>query len=448
MTTTGLFDDLPDSEAPRQAEASAAGARVSQPDRDQIGWEMVDLDQLVSADHPVRLVMSFVASLDLSPLYSAIQARADGPGRNAIDPALLMGLWLFATVEGVGSARELARLCKEDLPYRWLCGGVGVNHHALSDFRSNHVELLDRLLTDSVTALVADGLVSLEQLAHDGVRVRASAGASSFRRGARLSKIRAEMEDRVKALRAELESAPDASQKRKLARAARATAERLERCRKAQERLRELEAERAKLPKKDRVDSKTGEDKPLRVSITDPEARVIRMAAGEYRPAYNIQVSCDPETLVAVAMSVHDTGVDAGQLRPALEQIEKRYQKRPSVILADCGFCSKDDISWSHLHGVTAIVPSNNEARLGDLAYATTYKNHMPGVEEWRRRMVEAATKTAYKARSMVECVFAQFRNRGLRLLRLRGRTKVKAEVLLHLLAHNMLCGARLRSAA
>ena len=147
-------------------------------------------------------------------------------------------------------------------------------------------------------------------------------------------------------------------------------------------------------------------------------------------------------------MSVHDTGVDAGQLRPALEQIEKRYQKRPSVILADCGFCSKDDISWSHLHGVTAIVPSNNEARLGDLAYATTYKNHMPGVEEWRRRMVEAATKTAYKARSMVECVFAQFRNRGLRLLRLRGRTKVKAEVLLHLLAHNMLCGARLRSAA
>jgi hypothetical protein len=278
--------------------------------------------------------------------------------------------------------------------------------------------------------------------------VRASARASSFRRGDRLSKIRAEMEDRVKTLRAELESAPDASQKRKLDRAARATADRLERCRKAQERLRELEAERAKLPKKDRVDPKTGEDKPLRVSVTDPQARVMRMAAGEYRPAYNIQVSCDPDTLVAVAMSVHDTGVDAGQLRPALEQIERRYQKRPSVILADCGFCSKDDISWSHLHGVTTIVPSNNEARRGDLAYATTYKGHMPGIAEWRRRMVEPATKVAYKARGMVECVFAQFRNRGLRLLRLRGRTKVKAEVLLHLLAHNMLCGARLRAAA
>jgi transposase len=128
MTTTGLFDDLPEAEARRQAETNAAAVRVSRPARDQIGWEMVDLDQLVSADHPVRLVVSFVANLDLSPLYSAIQARADGPGRNAIDPALLMGLWLFATVEGVGSARELARLCTQDLPYRWLCGGVGVNH--------------------------------------------------------------------------------------------------------------------------------------------------------------------------------------------------------------------------------------------------------------------------------------------------------------------------------
>jgi hypothetical protein len=177
---------------------------------------------------------------------------------------------------------------------------VGVNHHALSDFRSSHVELLDRLLTDSVTALVADGLVSLEQLAHDGMRVRASAGASSFRRGDRLSKIRAEMEDRVKTLRAELESAPDASQKRKLASAARAAAERLGRCQKAQQRLREPEAARAKQPKKKRIDPKTGKDKSVRVSLTDPEARVIPMAAGEYRPAYNIQISCDPDTLVGL----------------------------------------------------------------------------------------------------------------------------------------------------
>jgi hypothetical protein len=127
MTTTGLFDDLPEAEARRQAETNAAAVRVSRPARDQIGWEMVDLDQLVSADHPVRLVVSFVASLDLSPLYSAIQARADGPGRNAIDPALLMGLWLFATVEGVGSAGAGAAL-HAGSTLSWLCGGVGVNH--------------------------------------------------------------------------------------------------------------------------------------------------------------------------------------------------------------------------------------------------------------------------------------------------------------------------------
>jgi transposase len=448
MTAGGLFDELPDVEAPGHDELGVAGVRVSRPDRGQIGWEMVDLDQLIGADHPVRLVTAFVEKLDLSPFYRAIKTRQDGPGRDGIDPALLMGLWLFATVDGVGSARELARLCTRDLPYRWLCGGVGVNHHALSDFRTDHVELLDRLLTDSVTALVADGLVSLEHLAHDGMRVRASAGASSFRRGARLGALRAAMEERVQRLRAELEDAPDASQKRKLASAARAAGERLERCRQAQARLKELEAARAKQPNKKRTDPKTGKDRPVRVSTTDPQARVIPMAAGEFRPAYNIQLSCDPATLVAVAVSVHDSGVDAGQLRPALEQIEKRYQKRPSVILADCGFCSKEDISWSHLHGVKAIVPSNAEARLGDLAYATTYRGHMPGVTEWRQRMVDPAAQELYKMRGMIECVFAQLRNFGLRFLRLRGVEKVRSEVLLYLLAHNMMCAARLRSAA
>ena len=447
MVAGGLFDELPEAALTRGDDPGVSGVRVSRPDRAQIGWEMVDLDQLIGADHPVRLVAAFVEGLDLSPFYRAIKAREDGPGRNGIDPGLLMGLWLFATVDGVGSARELARLCTRDLPYRWLCGGVGVNHHALSDFRTEHVKLLDQLLTDSVTALVADGLVSLEHLAHDGMRVRASAGGSSFRRGARLEALRASMEERVKALRAELEGAPDASQKRKVARAARAASERLGRCRQAQERLKELEAARVRQPKKKRTDPKTGEEKPVRVSTTDPQARVIPMAAGEFRPAYNIQLSCDPATLVAVAVSVHDTGVDAGQLRPALEQIERRYEKRPSVILADCGFCSKKDISWTHLHGVQAIVPSKDEARLGDLAYASTYQGRMPGVTEWRRRMLDPAARQLYKMRGMIECVFAQLRNFGLRFLRLRGVEKVHGEVLLYLLAHNMMCGARLRSA-
>jgi transposase len=408
---------------------------------------MVDLDQLIAPDHPVRLVASFVESFDLALLYQEIRARSEGPGRDAIDPALLLALWLYATVDGVGSARELARLCTRDLPYRWLCGGVGVNYHALSDFRSGHVAFIDRLLTDSVTALAADGLVSLEQLAHDSVKVRASAGSSSFRRGARLAKLREEMEARVAFLHDELDGAPDASAKRKRAAQGRAARERLERCKKAQERLAQLEAARARQRKKDRVDPKTGKDKAVRVSTTDPSARIIALSSGERRPGYSLQITGDPKTLVAVGLSIHD-GVDFGQIRPALEQVEARYGVRPATMLADCGFCDKADIAFAHEQGVTTVIPSNNAARLGGLAYDTTYRNSMPGITAWRQRMVKPETKNLYKLRCQIECVFAQMRNRGLRLLRLRGKEKVRGEALLHLLAHNMICGARLRLAA
>lgn len=441
-----LFDDLPSTDAKRREEW-AGSVRVSRPARDQIGWEMVDLDQLIAADDPVRLVASFVEGLDLRALYEKIEARAHGPGRDAIDPALLLSLWLYATIDGVGSAREVGRLCERDLPYRWLCGGVSVNYHALSDFHSGHVAIIDRLLSDSVTALVADGLVSLALVAHDSVKVRANAGSSSFRRAGRLEQLRAQMEARVAALRQELEGASDASAKRKRAARERAAQEKLANTKLAQERMRELEAARAKQRKKDRVDPKTGKDKPVRVSTTDPDARILAMSGGERRPAHSLQITGDPQTLVAFGVSIHDS-TDFGQLRPALEQIKERYGKNPRTVLADCGFCDKADISFAHEQGVTAIVPSNNEARLGDLAYATDYRNSMPGIAQWRERMVKAATKETYKLRSRLECIFAQMRNRGLRLFRLRGLDKVKGEALIHLLAHNMICGARLRLAA
>ena len=173
MSSNGLFPDLPTTEPVAAPAIQPGDPRVARPDRTSLGWEMVDLDQLVATDHPVRLVAAFVATLELGPLYHAFKARTHGPGRDGIDPALLLALWLYATIEAVGSARELARLCERDLPYRWLCGGVGVNHHALSDFRVDHGQLLDKLLTDSVTALAADGLIQMQRLAQDGVKLRA-----------------------------------------------------------------------------------------------------------------------------------------------------------------------------------------------------------------------------------------------------------------------------------
>lgn len=447
MTSDGLFPDLPTTEPVAAPAMHPGDPRVARPDRTTPGWEMVDLDQLVAGDHPVRLVAAFVGKLNLGPLYDAIKARTHGPGRDPIDPALLLALWLFATIEAVGSARELARLCQRDLPYRWLCGGVGVNYHVLSDFRVDHEQLLNKLLTDSVTALVADGLIQMERLAQDGVKVRASAGAASFRRRRTITRLREQVEERIGQLRRELDDAPGAAAARRAQARAHTAAEQAERLRRAEERLAELEAEQAQRAKKDRIDPKTGREKEPRVSTTDPDARVMRMAAGAFRPAYNVQMGCDPDSLVVVDVGLEPRGADSGEIGPMLERIEERYGKRPSFYLADAGFCDLDDIEAAHTAGTLVLAPSNQARTEGDAAYAPRPKDG-PGVLAWRRNMRGPNGKRWYEARSHAECVFAQWRERGLVEFVVRGASKVRCVGLLHALAHNMLCTFRLRDDA
>jgi len=195
----------------------ASEARFIQADRSQTRWDFVDLDVLIASDHRARIVMSFVESLELSPLYAAIKAREGEPGRPPSDPAVLLALWLYATIEGVGSARQLERLAQHDPAYRWLAGGVPLNYHGLADFRVAHVEVLDRLLTESVTALIAEGVVSLAEIAVDGTKVRANAGRGSFKSGSKLERIGAAVEQRLAMLKAEVASDPEASSRRKRA---------------------------------------------------------------------------------------------------------------------------------------------------------------------------------------------------------------------------------------
>src|SRR6267378_517015 len=181
-----LFEELPERAKP-QADAAPLGApRLREPQRDQIELRAVDIESLIGEDHPVRVIWSYVEGLDLSELENRIKARGDRPGHPATSPRLLLALWLYATSEGVGSARALERLCEHHDAYRWLCGGVSVNHHTLSDFRVGHGDLLDRLLTENLAALCAADLIDVSTLTQDGVRVRASAGAASFRRRATL----------------------------------------------------------------------------------------------------------------------------------------------------------------------------------------------------------------------------------------------------------------------
>src|SRR6516225_4781692 len=215
-------------------------ARVVRPDRRQLRWDMVDLEGLLPADHCARLVWSFVESLDLSELYERIRSREGEAGRPAADPAVLLALWLYATVEGVGSARELERLAQSDAAYRWLAGGVPVNYHGLADFRIEQVEVLDRLLTQSVTALIGEGLVRLAEIAIDGTKIRASASKASFKTGEKLLKVEAAVAERLAALKQELAADKGGSSRRRQAareRAARDVKERAGKALAALERL-------------------------------------------------------------------------------------------------------------------------------------------------------------------------------------------------------------------
>jgi transposase len=357
----GLFGELPEQIADQGPQAEPARPRLREPQRDQIELRVVDLDGLLPSDHPARAVWAFVEQLDLSALLDAIKAREGEPGHPPANPQIPMALWLYATIEAVGSARALARLCETHVAYQWICGGVSMNHHTLSDFRVVQVALLDRLLAQGVAALVAEGLVQLERLAQDGVRIRAAAGSSSYRRRARLEKLLEAGQARVAALKTELETDPAASTARHRAARERAARERVERTRAALERMTELEAERARRAKTHKKD--VAKQKEPRASTTDAEARVMKMADGGFHPAYNGQFASDPQTQVIVAVDIDTTGSDQGLIGPMQDQIRQTYGQLPKQYLVDGGFTNLEDIEKAHTQGIEVFAAAEQQAR-------------------------------------------------------------------------------------
>jgi transposase len=432
-------------------------ARVMKANRAQLEWRPVDLEGLLPSDHRARAVWAFVEQLDLSPLYEEIKAVEGVAGHPAIDPPILVALWLYATLEGVGSARALERLCEEHNAYRWICGGVGVNHHTLSDFRVAHVEFLDRLLTQSVAALLASGAVRMNRVAQDGVRVRANAGAASFRRRPRLERFLAEAQAQVAALKQELDADPGAGNRRRQAARQRAARERQERVQQALEQMQKIEADRAKanLPQRaGKAESgppaggvggagESAQAKPKRraeprASTTDPEARVMKGPDGGFRPSYNVQFSTDVGSQIIFGVDVANEGTDQGQLEPMLEQLHHRHGHCPPETLVDGGFGTVKAIEAAAESGGRLYAPVKPPKNPKNDPYRPR-RSDSPAVAEWRARMATPEAKDIYKQRAATaECVNAQARNRGLRQFPVRGLTKVKAIVLWYALAHNL----------
>jgi transposase len=435
MTYKGVMENKP------SGESGPKGLRLRQPNRSQVVLRMECPEDLVPEDHQVRELWEVTGRLDLSAFYSSVRSVEGQVGRDATDPRLLVALWLYASTQGVGSARELSRLCQEHRSYQWLCGGVSVNYHTLSDFRVGHGQELDALLTQVITILVDKDLVKVWRISQDGTRVRACAGKSSFRRRDRLKVLHQQAKSHVEALRRQLEDPALSAELSAGQRAARQRA--------AEEREKRLEQALAQFPELEqkKLQRKVAKDKApdlsgLRVSTTDPEVRVLRMSDGGYRPAVNVQLACDPESRAIVGVDVSSEGADAGQSEPLRRQVEERTGQRVDEQLLDGGYLNLQEVERAEQDAVKlyvpAKVPKNPEKRKSPYA---PRRGDSPALREWRQRMDSEAGQAIYKLRAAtIETINADLKcHRGLRRLTIRSLDKVRCAVLWSALAYNLL---------
>ena len=407
-------------------------ARTKMPERSQVEMQFLSLDQWLDKEHRVRIVWQYVESLDLSELYQSIKATRNHVGRDAIDPRILFALWLFATIEGVTSARRIDELTRRDIPYMWLCGGVSVNYHRLSDFRTQHSDLLERIMTNSIAVLIHQDLITLQTVAQDGMRVRASAGSGSFRRAASLDEALLQAETHLDEVRQQHEEESDGGELRRRSARERAAREKQERIAAAREAMKDLQ---------ERYDKRSGtpRSKP-RASMTDPDARRMKMGDGGTRPAMNVQFASDGDALMIVSVDVTSQGSDGGLMRPMYDDVCTRYGRLPEDYLVDGGFAKKDDITHVEKNGTKVYAPLYAEEKQlaeGKDPYAERPRESAE-MTAHRQRMGTAEAKTKYKRRAAIaEFPNADCRNRGLRQFLVRGLAKTRAQTLWHALAYN-----------
>lgn len=398
----------------------------------------------MGADHPVRSIAAVVEKLDLSGFYTGIKALSGVRGRDSTDPQLLVSLWLYGCVRGVGSARELARRCEESSPFLWLCGGVTVNHRLLSDFRTDHAKALDKLFTQVIASLVDQDIVKVSRISQDGVRVRVSAGASSFRREERLQELLGKAKEHVEQLAQQVDSGVAAGlSARQKARRKRAADDRLKRLEKAVEQLPELK-EKQVIAEKKAGEGTQGEkvrQRQPRVSTTDPQARRMKMPNGGFNPAVNVQLATDTSSRAIVGVDVTFEGTDSvGLSQPMREQVEKRTKKKVQQHLIDGGYMRREDIENAGEEVELFLPPKTARVKENRGKELEPKKGDSPAILRWKKRMASEEGKEIYKQRAATsETVNADLRSyRGLSQITVRGKDKIKCVALWCALAYNI----------
>jgi transposase len=442
-----LPDDLPEPTPEQAASTSGRGKpRLRVPHRSQVEFTWSSLDDRLDPDSQARVVWALVCRLDLDAWLADIKAVEGHVGRDATDPRLLVALWVFATLKGIGSARELERLCENHLAYQWLCGGVSVNYHMLADFRSQGGQKWDELLTQIVAALMVEGLVTMDRVAQDGMRVRADAGKSSFRSGSRLEELLAEAQQQVEALKHLAEADPEELTNRQQAARERAAAERQARIEDA---ARQCEDLRRK--KEQRNKGRKEKLSEARASTTDPDARNIKFSDGGYRPGFNVQFATDTATGIVVGVDATNAGTDSEEMPPMVDQLKTRYDVVPDEMLVDGGFASLDAIDAIEKRGCKVYAPIKDEEKQKDAGkdpYAR--KPHdTNNTAAWRERMSTEAAQVIYKLRAQTaEWVNAMCRNRGFWRMPVRGQVKCRIVATLYAITHNLMHQGNVRARA
>jgi len=429
-TLFALPPAMPPAPAPAPADPKR-GARLREANRSQLAWGRIDLDAQLPDDHPARAICAVIERLDLSALYVPIEARDEVAGAPAIDPTLLLGLWVYATSEGEGRAREIWRLTQLHAAYRWICGGVEVGYHTLSDFRRQRGEVVNALITQVLALLLKQDLVDLSRVAQDGSRVRASAGASSFRREQTLQALMQEARAHLEAVTQEAAD-PALSARRAAARQ-----------RGAEQRLERLEAALKQIPEVTETKKRSGaKDATVRVSTTDPDARIMKMGDGGFRPAFNVQFATTvDEARVIVGVDVTNRGSDSGQSTPMLQQIEQRTGVRPAEMLVDGGYAQHEAIDQAAQQQVTLYAPVPKPRKGATRDPHAPREDDSEAVAAWRQRMGTEEAKEIYKQRAATaETVNADAKeHRGLDSLPVRGLDKALGAASLFALTYNIL---------
>jgi transposase len=400
--------------------------RTREPERNQVAIRFEAPEDVLPSDHRARVLWHLLGQLDLSPLLAEAKSVEGRQGRDVLSVRMLLTLWLYAISEGIGSGREIERRLKTDPAFQWIVGDQSVGRTKLNEFRVSHRVALDKIFTDVLAVLLHKQLLSLDLVAQDGTRVRASASAPSFRRAESLEACREQAQLHLRAVLAEDDDEADLRARKAREAKAREHAERVE----------------AAIAAVKQLDNGRRDSKP-RASTTDPEARVMKMPDGGFRPAFNVQLATagspegGPRTIVGARVT--NVGSDMGSVKPMLDDIAQRTGRLPETLLADANHASFEDIKDAAARGVEALVSVPKRSK-----NAKAQAERAPEIEAWLKRMETDESKEKFRARaSLCELTNAHAKSRfALSTLLVRGIEKVTCVVLLTALVSNLLAHA------